>query len=555
MANKENAPTLSAIEVKRLHEELRKAQQNARRLLNENQSLKGNIRTFVRVRPILACDAVKETDILPMSIQTDEMLAIEVPQQSASNAKTTRTANFKFNRVFGMGTSQHDIFQEMKEVVKSTLEGHNVSIISYGQTGSGKTYTMQGEGNAAGAGLIPRSLNGILTDTAKLKKKGWEFTIDLTFLEIYNETIKDLLRDCSLSKEKLQKTATDSLGGHKIVCGKERGVYVTNLNHIQIGDLSETHKVLAHAQRKRSVGKTKLNDKSSRSHSIFSLTVHGVNRKAQKEVRGTLHLCDLAGSERVRKSKVAGMAMKEAQAINKSLSQLSTVMQSIKRKEKHVPFRDSKLTRLLQECLNNSGKTIFMINVSPAVTSLQETHNSLVFARTVSQCELGKAEACVRRFAVAEARQKESQRKAKADALQAQPSPTARRNAKPPMTPASARMVKRKLFTPTQALQQQLKDQKTLTEKKVMAARESVVSEMQTIVQKNVSEAQRRHDEELTNLKRMHSQQIARLEKRYIDMKARMTKQLRMKQAQNDELMLELDELREDSDEYEEDCE
>lgn len=328
---------------------------------------------------------------------------------------------------------------------------------------------------------------------------------------------------------------------------KVRGVYVTNLKHVKVSDLSRAERVIAHAQRKRSVCKTSMNDQSSRSHSIFSLTVHGINAKEQKEVRGSLHLCDLAGSERVRKSKVEGVALQEAKAINKSLSQLSTVMQAIKRKEKHVPYRDSKLTRLLQACLCNAGRTVFMINVAPAPSSLHETHNSLVFARTVSQCELGKAEASVRRFNVAEARERQRNAAHNKDARPQTASKSAR-HGKPPATPMSSRKVKRQLFTPRtlltpneKMLQKKLDEQKTLTESKVMAAREFVMTEMQSIVKRNVSAVQYRHEEEMAEMERMHAQEIARMEERYTELKTRLTQQLRLKQSEIDRLTMELE--------------
>merc|ERR1712048_414484 len=226
--------------------------------------------------------------------------------------------------------------------------------------------------------------------------QGWEFYLDASFLEIYNEKINDLLSTfkgatCA-DEHKTNRAGYDVKKNHK---GE---TYVSNLKHFRVNDLDEVERLIAHATQKRSVGCTAMNSQSSRSHSVFSLRVTGINKLETKQLRGALHLCDLAGSERLARSQAKGAALKETQNINKSLSFLTNVFMQIKAKNSHISFRDSKLTYLLESCFSKNGKTMMLVNVSPTIESTQETLCSLKFATQVNQVELGKAQAKVQRI-------------------------------------------------------------------------------------------------------------------------------------------------------------
>ena len=251
-----------------------------------------------------------------------------------------------------------------------------------GQTGSGKTHTLQGTGSGAMRGLIPRSIEQIGLHKKKLEQEGWEYAMDVSFLEIYNETIRDLLRDTKSDERK-----------HDIKVDNEGRRTVTNLivKQVDPNDSECCDALLSLAAKRRATASTDMNDVSSRSHSVFTLILTAKHVEKNKLIRGTLHLVDLAGSERLNRSNANGQTAKEAMAINKSLSSLTDVFVAIGEKSRHIPFRNSKLTYLLQPCFSGDGKTLMIVNISPTEDSVQESMCSLRFASHVNKCELGKA--------------------------------------------------------------------------------------------------------------------------------------------------------------------
>lgn len=215
----------------------------------------------------------------------------------------------------------------------------------------------------------------------ELSTQGWQYSLDVTFFEIYNETIRDLLAT-DASDERKFNIRTDKRGKN----------YVEGLRQLSIDFAyaeEQVEDIVNLAACNRSVDKTDMNAHSSRSHSIFALTIRGYNEAQNTEVEGTLSLVDLAGSERLSRSNATGHRLKEAQAINKSLSALADVFQALAKKSTHVPYRNSKLTYVLQPALSGDGKTLMMVNLSPTYLSLDESLCSLRFAQNVSQCELG----------------------------------------------------------------------------------------------------------------------------------------------------------------------
>merc|ERR1712038_1533954 len=268
---------------------------------------------------------------------------------------------------------------EVSEFVQSALDGYNVCLFSYGQTGSGKTHTMQGSGNGQMRGLIPRAIEQVGQYKNELERDGWEYDMQVSFLEIYNETIRDLLRDEEFDESK-----------HEVKIGPDGRRFVSDINMVPL-EPTDSEAVMRQAAKYRSVGSTDMNAQSSRSHSVFTLHLTALHPENRQALRGTLNLCDLAGSERLDRSKATGARAKETVAINKSLSALTDVFVSIGKKASHVPFRNSKLTHLLQPSLSGDGKTLMLVNLSPTEESTQETLCSLRFASQVNKCELGKA--------------------------------------------------------------------------------------------------------------------------------------------------------------------
>lgn len=333
--------------IKFLENETSRALRNEKRLRNEILDLKGNVRVYCRIRP----HNLPPTASLRYS---DREISLE--------NKTTG-----FDRVFSSEATQYEIFSEMELFVENVIDGYKLCIFAYGQTGSGKTHTMEGNGD----GLIYNSLYKLKEALERI-----ETTYTLKYVEIYNENIIDLF-----TKEKV--TLQHDGSGIKLK-------NVTEHNSANIEEIIEHMKV---ASKSRRIAETKCNTVSSRSHALFILTV---NMKFENETRtGSLCLIDLAGSERVSSSKVENERLKETQCINKSLSALGNVFTSIKRKESHVPYRDSKLTHAMQEYLTGDSRTVMIVNLNPG--SVDESICTLRFAGKVSECDLGRAEKNVER--------------------------------------------------------------------------------------------------------------------------------------------------------------
>ncbi len=251
-------------------------------------------------------------------------------------------------------------------------------MFSYGATGSGKTYTMEGGQTEEHRGMIPRSVDQIFHQIQSLVKLGWSYKLQATYVEIYNETLRDLL--------------ADSGAQIKISHGKDGTTTLVDAHTVPVHSPSDIHDALRTANKNRSVASTSANDRSSRSHSVFSLSVRGRNSATGAESTGVLHLVDLAGSERLAVSKAEGQRLKETQAINKSLAALSDVIASLANGEAHVPYRNSKLTYLLQNSLGGaSSKTLMLVQISPLAQDVNETLCSLRFASKVNACEIGVA--------------------------------------------------------------------------------------------------------------------------------------------------------------------
>jgi len=294
--------------------------------------------------------------------------------------------NYHFDKVFTPAHDQELIFQEISQLVQSALDGYKVCIFAYGQTGSGKTYTMEGPGHALdglhkSAGMIPRSVAKIFAHAVKLEALNWKFKFTATYLEIYNETIRDLLSD-------KHKTKFEIVQRNK----KKKHLFeVPGLKVIDVNAAKDVFPLLHQAHKNRSTASTDCNDVSSRSHSLFQLYLTGFNSESKQTVHGVLNLIDLAGSERLKSSNSKGQRLLETKAINKSLSNLGDVIVALACKQTHIPYRNSILTKLLMNYLGGDSKTLMFVNLCPDSSRWEESLCSLRFAAKVNVCDIGTA--------------------------------------------------------------------------------------------------------------------------------------------------------------------
>ena len=360
-----------------------------RRLHNVIQELKGNIRVFCRMRPLLEEELGDGEDIPHIHIRDETSLELNKSKDATTVSTVAGGLNkdikfeFEFDRVFGPGDSQTEVFTELSQLVQSALDGYNVCVFAYGQTGSGKTFTMEGgqDTDQEQAGMIARTVRQIFETQERLEERGWKYRCQASYLEIYNEEIKDLL-----AMEKDLKYEIKSCDG------KGSDLLVSNLRIEEVTTESQVASLRRRAAKVRAQARTLCNAHSSRSHAVFVLRLDGNNEVSGEKCCGTLSMVDLAGSERVKESGSEGIRLTEAQAINKSLSNLGNVIMALNQKSSHVPYRNSKLTHLLQNCLGGNSKTLMFVNISPREECFGETLNSLRFATAVNKCNIGTAQ-------------------------------------------------------------------------------------------------------------------------------------------------------------------
>ena len=373
--------------LKEADQQVHEGEQLRKKLHNQILDLKGSIRVFCRTRPMIEAESSQEEErqypTISFTSKGEKIgqglqlhLTDEHHKKKSSNGESQY--NFEFNRSFQGDSTQEEVFEEISQLVQSAVDGYRVCIFAYGQTGSGKTYTMIGDPTSPG--MIPRSLEQIFTSAEKMKEQGWNYSISVSMMEIYNEEYKDLL-------------------GNKLPPGKQHSVNhdqqgkttVSHMTEVNVTSMQKVNTLLNKAMTVRSVAATQCNEHSSRSHFVFRLNIDGSNDAIGQTVNGVLNLVDLAGSERLSKSHATGDRLKETQNINKSLSALGDVILSIKNGDSHTPYRNSKLTWLLKPCLGNKSKTLMFVNVAPTQAAAPETLCSLRFASKVNQCEIGKA--------------------------------------------------------------------------------------------------------------------------------------------------------------------
>ncbi|XP_076591969.1 kinesin-like protein KIFC3 isoform X9 [Chaetodon auriga] len=337
---------------------------------NELVRLKGNIRVFCRVRPVSQeeQDSADAKTMLSFDSEDDAILYL-------SNKGKIMT--FELDKVFSPQATQEEVFQEVQALVTSCIDGFNVCIFAYGQTGSGKTYTM--EGVADDPGINQRALRLLFSEVME-KAPDWDYKITVSMVEIYNETLRNLLGENPTDKLDI-KMNPDGSGQ----------LYVPGLTEFIVQSPEDINRVFELGHMNRATACTNLNEHSSRSHALLIITVSGFNTATGNRTQGKLNLVDLAGSERIAKSGAEGSRLREAQCINKSLSALGDVINALRSKHSHVPFRNSRLTYLLQDSLSGDSKTLMMVQVSPLPGNMSESVCSLKFAQRVRSVELSSS--------------------------------------------------------------------------------------------------------------------------------------------------------------------
>lgn len=381
-----------------------------------------NFKVVIRIRPPIARELSGEVPFQNIVNVDEREQLITVSDNieeitSYGNQQTDgNSLSFVFDHVYDQHSNQKKIFDTTaRTVVESALQGYNATIFAYGQTGTGKTYTMEGfnrDGSVESRGIIPRAIEQIFGHVHRYACPRVRFLVRASYLQIYNEQISDLLKP-----ERSNLTIRED---------KRRGVYVEGLSEWVVRSPEEIYGLMERGGTVRATGETKMNEASSRSHAVFIIIVeqsetvyvddHGTEMTpedlsslliTQKSVQsragehdpaeiqhlmeqhvrqsfkvGKLNLVDLAGSERVRLSGATGQRLEESKMINKSLSALGNVIAALTdtKPRQHIPYRDSKLTRILEDSLGGNCKTTMMAMISPALESIQETISTLKFA-------------------------------------------------------------------------------------------------------------------------------------------------------------------------------
>ncbi|KAG8041438.1 hypothetical protein G9C98_002731 [Cotesia typhae] len=331
-----------------------------------------HIQVFVRVRPSNQSESCGKSFTVIDVPSYKEVLVRERPQDKVSK-------KFTFDRVFGPKSKQLDVYTAVvNPFVAEVLAGYNCTVFAYGQTGTGKTYTMEGAGSDpaaswqtnSDAGIIPRALSNLFDD---LRLGTQEYTVKVSFLELYNEELFDLLSSHEdASKLKLFEDST-----------KKGSVIIQGLEEVIVHNKDEVYKILQRGSEKRQTAATLMNASSSRSHTVFSITVHMKECSVEGEElikTGKLNLVDLAGSENVGRSGAVDKRAREAGNINQSLLTLGRVITALVERGPHIPYRESKLTRLLQDSLGGRTKTSIIATISPSSLNLEETLSTLDYA-------------------------------------------------------------------------------------------------------------------------------------------------------------------------------
>lgn len=329
-----------------LKKKLMTSEMMRRKLHNKIQDLRGNVRVFVRCRPFLSSDEVSSTEESCVRCNA-EGTTVSLSEHCSRGSGQV----FQFDNVYNQHCDQEDVFDNVKDLIQSALDGYRVCVFSYGQTGSGKTHTMTGDTYGESRGLIPRSIELIIAHINRLKEDGWDVNASYSMVEVYNEALVDLLDPDAGASHTSQQSRGSKL---KIMMQHDR-VVVQNLTSVPLASTSidegmdQLRDILKQTEKARTTASTAMNERSSRSHVLFMMDLTCIHQDGTV-MQGGLRLVDLAGSERLDRTGTLADAtrLRETVNINKSLSCLGDVFMALGHKSSHVPYRNSKLTMLLQ---------------------------------------------------------------------------------------------------------------------------------------------------------------------------------------------------------------
>nr|XP_018685478.1 PREDICTED: kinesin-2-like isoform X1 [Musa acuminata subsp. malaccensis] len=368
------ASTISSLQGSMEMSELRSKQiyldAKRREALDKILDIKGSIRVFCRVKLM---DERKAAS--PISTEADKITV-----RSAGTRK-----EFVLDRVFHPESTQEDVFREVKPILRSALDGHNVCILAYGQTGTGKTHTM--EGNNGRPGIVPRAIEELFHQISR--DESASFTLSMSMLEVYMGSLRDLFVHRRSPARVTHRIPKCNLS---ILRSSDGTVEIEGLTDVQVTDVKQARRWYARGKHARSTSWTNVNDASSRSHCLTRITISRSNDAVDgtNNLVSKIWLVDLGGSERLLKTGATGQTLDEGRAINLSLSALADVIAALRRRRDHIPYRNSKLTQLLSDSLGDGSKVLMIVHVSPGEDDAGETVCSLSFATRVRAVEASR---------------------------------------------------------------------------------------------------------------------------------------------------------------------
>ena len=333
------------------------------------------VRVGIRIRPLLSRDRAEG--------------AREILHKTAGEPQVTigGDRSFTYDHVFELEASQKDVYSScMADLVAGVLKGYNATVLAYGQTGSGKTHTMGTAAATEGAapedmenisescGVIPRALADLFARASANSDDGITCQASASFIEIYKEEVHDLLN---------WSAESESLATLPIRENPDGGIALQGQKVRKVSSVAEAMAVLQEGSKNRATGSTSMNATSSRSHAIFTVSLE--LSAGGRQYSPKLHFVDLAGSERAKRTGASGERLQEGIQINKGLLALGNVINALCERLHHVPYRDSKLTRLLQDSLGGNSRTLMLACVSPGDADMEETLNTLKYANRARQ--------------------------------------------------------------------------------------------------------------------------------------------------------------------------
>ncbi|XP_069137700.1 uncharacterized protein [Argopecten irradians] len=333
-----------------------------RKYYNMVEDMKGKIRVYCRARPLSGSEK-----------ERGNVSVLKSPDEYSISVESSRgPKEFTFDQIFMESSTQEKIFEDTNNLIQSAVDGFNVCIFAYGQTGSGKTFTMIGDKAQQFPGIAPRAFERIFQLIQELRSK---FTITVTayMMELYNDKLIDLFAKPGASDDDKMEIKKDKKGM----------VYIQGSCVKEANNAKELGALFDEGSKNRHTASTKMNAESSRSHLIIGIMMESTNKATGQVLKGKLSLVDLAGSERVAKTGAGAEQLKEAMSINKSLSALGDVISALSSDQQFIPYRNNKLTMLMQDSLGGNAKTLMFVNISPADYNQDETIISLMYASRV----------------------------------------------------------------------------------------------------------------------------------------------------------------------------